>query len=65
LLGFTSDEVGLMTFKTWFKLYKHYQEFHNFKTKQGLFKIQRSWEELLERTERSGGLLGKNGKNID
>ena len=53
-----------MTFKTWLKLYKQYQEFHNFKMKQGLFQIKRSWEELLERTERSGGLIGESGKKI-
>jgi len=65
LLKFTAEEVSFMTFKTWLNLYKHYQEFYNFKTKQGLFQIKRPWEELLERTEHSGGLLGKSGKKID
>ena len=38
LLGFTEREVGHMTLKKWSLLYKHFRVYHNFCTRQQLFK---------------------------
>lgn len=38
MLGFTEREVGHMTLKKWSKLYKHFRAYHNFCTRQQLFK---------------------------
>ncbi|GHV24748.1 hypothetical protein FACS189465_2220 [Clostridia bacterium] len=36
-----------MTLKKWLKLFEHYRNYHNFKTKQGLFKVPK----VLKHTE--------------
>ncbi len=38
MLGFTEREVGHMTLKKWSLLYKHFRAYHNFCTRQQLFK---------------------------
>ena len=38
MLGFTEKEVGRFTFKKWSLLYEHFKIYHNFCTKQCLFK---------------------------
>ena len=38
MLGFTEKEIGHMTMKKFLTLYDFYKDYHDFKTKQGLFK---------------------------
>ena len=42
MLGFTEKEVGHFTIKKWNLLYEHFKCYHNFCTKQGLFKEERT-----------------------
>ncbi len=41
MLGFTEKEVGHMTIRKWSLLYNHFKIYHNFCTKQGLFKEEK------------------------
>ena len=38
MLGFAEKEVGHFTLRKWSLLYNHFKTYHNFCTKQGLFK---------------------------
>lgn len=47
LLGYTVRDVGRMTFGRWFRLYKHFQNYHDIKVK-GI-----SYKELREQQAKS------------
>lgn len=42
MLGFTEREVGHFTLRKWSLLYRHFRNYHNFCTKQGLFKEEKT-----------------------
>lgn len=51
LLGFSEKEVKHWTLKKWTKLYEFFKRFYNFKTKQMLFELEPTKEELSNSLE--------------